>query len=172
MITAVITLKQIRMRTARIIIAMAVLACVAYPAYLLMQPNPSAMLVERHVPVPSGVRASNFEYGGIFAKYLFVRFQLTEDQMDGYRELLPDGLTLNSPSGAKVVSRELSTEETLKLIEQDTKPLFRAGPKIEWWNIDEIKMGTYHFMELENPCGYEVFLDSDESIAYVYWHYS
>ena len=172
MITDVITLKQIRMRIARIIIAMAVLACVAYPAYLLMRPDASAMLEERHVPVPSGVRASNFEYGGIFAKYLFVRFQLTEDQMDGYRELLPDGLTLNSPSGAKVVSRELSTEETLKLIEQDTKPLYRAGPKIKWWNIDEIKTGTYHFMELENPCGYEVFLDSDESIAYVYWHYS
>ena len=169
---AVITLSQIRMRTARIIIAIAVLACVAYPAYLLMQPDPTAMLVERHVPVPSGVRASNFEYGGIFAKYLFVRYQLTDEQMDGYRELLPEGLTLNALSGAKVISRELSTEETLKLIEQDTKPLIRAGPKIEWWTIDAINTGTYHYIELENPCGYEVFLDSERSIAYIYWHYS
>jgi len=130
------------------------------------------MLVERGVPVPSNAAAINSNYGGLFAKYLFVRTELSPDQLVEYRKSLPIGIQLNVDGGVKIVSTGLTDNEMMSLIENETEMRFKHAPPLRWWNIDLIENGTYHQKELENACGYEVFIDNDSSTVYIYWHYS
>lgn len=143
--------------------------------YWFTRPDPIEMLIERNVPVPADAVATNSEYGGTFAQYLFVRIELTTDELHQYLQVLPDGISLNSPSGLQVVKTDLSDAEMMQLIEQGTEMRFKHvvnGGYLSWWQIDSITNGTYHQQELENACSYEIFVDEDKSVVYIYWHYS
>lgn len=143
--------------------------------YAYSPPNAMAMLRERNVPTPVIAEVTNTEHGGLFAKYLFVRMELKPEELANYRKSLPDSIPLNVPSGIQVVTADLSDSEVMKLIEQKTeirmKHRFNNG-YLPWWGIDLIENGTYHHQELADACGYEVFIDDDNSVVYVYWHYS
>lgn len=159
-------------RTARILLIAVSSIAVLYTAYLFTRPNPIDMLVERGVPVPLNAVATNSNYGGLFAKYLFVRTELTPDQLVDYRTSLPTAIQLNVDGGMKIVSTDLTNDEMMSLIESETEMRFKHGPPLHWWNIDLIENGTYHHKELENACGYEIFIDNDSSTVFIYWHYS
>lgn len=152
-------------------ISLAVLAVVFL--FHFMRPGPLAMLVERGVPVPENVRVTNSEHGGSFAQYLFVRLELDKDSLKKYRQDLPAGRPLNAPSGIRVVKDDLSDSEMMKLI--DEKIRFKHvvnGGYLPWWEIDRITYGTHHEKELANACRYEIYIDDDNSVVYIYWHHS
>jgi len=159
-------------RIAKITIFVTAAVSAALIAYLCTRPDPIDMLVQRGVPVPVNATATNSDYGGFFAKYLFVRTELQPGALKEYQNRLPAGVALNSAGGVQVVTADLTDAEIMKLIEQETEMRFKHGPPLHWWKIDLIKNGTYHQQHLEDACGYEVFIDNDESVVYIYWHYS
>ncbi len=159
-------------RTIKIAIIVTLAISAAYVAYLCTHPDPIDMLVERGVPAPSNANVTNSDYGGLFAKYLFVRVELNTGDLIEYRKTLPAGIALNTVGGVQIVTTDLRDAEMMRLIEQGTEIRLKHGPRLRWWNIDLIKNGTYHQQELEGACSYQVFIDNDESVVYIYWHYS
>ncbi|MDB4778171.1 hypothetical protein OAG68_01815 [bacterium] len=160
-----------KLNTVAILVALVTLVF----AYFYWQTNsdPTQMLIARNVPVPKNALATNSVHGGTFAQYLFVRFELNPGELKKYRTLLPGGIPLNAPSGIQIVTKDIDSAELWDLSDRKIhiKSTINEGHLL-WWNIELIKNGTYHHKELEDACWYEIFIDEDNSVVYISWHYS
>ncbi len=160
-----------KLDTVAIVVVLAILLFTYF--YWQTNSDPTQMLIERNVPVPQNAIATNSVHGGTFAQYLYVRFDLNHDELDEFRTHLPDGIFLNAPEGIQVVKLDTNSSELLEF--SDRKIHIKSTVNEEhllWWDIDLIKNGTYHHKELGDACRYEIFIDADNSVVYISWHYS
>ena len=164
-----------------IVAFVALVALGVYTCVVIFFPDDITKLAKRGVPLPQGQMTTiATESGGTFGQYIFAAIQLDESTLQDYTEALkgtcpqPDVI---SPTGNCVVITSAMSAETRNSYgyDPDRKFLIKKtvnGAYLDWWQIERIANGLHYEAQLPDACGYEVYLDMDRRIAYIYWHYS
>lgn len=135
-------------------------------------------LSSRHLPkLPDGVTMARCWTGGMFAKYMNVKFTASPDQAldflrragaGCYSEFQVEGKNCRivanhalaaTPQGVDTVGLSLLAKGTGML----SRPWFKS--------VYEIRHG-WHYGLQDGIAGYDVYYDVDNQQLYVYWHYS
>jgi hypothetical protein len=143
-----------------------------------MTQRANAALSSTRLPVlPDGVTEVHFWAGGVFAKYMNVKFTASRDQALSYFKnagaeyycefRLADGEytivqthSLTDPGSSSVVEPSLLYMEIGIGYEQ---PWFKS--------VHEIRHGWY-YDSLQGVAGFQLYYDLDTQLFYVAWHYS
>ena len=120
------------------------------------------------------------ESGGLFALYYFLAIKLEQNDLNEYEEKLKNNdSTINEYGEVKdgiVIIRYAPTEKDFSRFSslgckwEHNKTV--NDQELKWWNPDKIQKGTVYSKSLPDNCRYQIYIDKDKNIIYIYWCYS
>ena len=148
-------------------------------AWILWPSSVNTELSKRHIPeIPSYESFIGLESGGFFAHWLFVAVRATDQQIDQYKlRLIADAAVHtelgDAPDQVSIV--EVNRYQMPMTIDKQPRIYFKQtlnGRYLDWWNFDKARQGDFFEKILPKECSYQVILDRQHGIIYIYWHYS
>ncbi len=126
-------------------------------------------------PIPILAKVHYHAEGGLFAKYLFLKAELSPEQVQAYEASLA-GFTMrkigDSAGMVKIIPITLRLGIDSPLIGPDAPDLIRHNPGTRpEWDILGIRSGRVHTRGDGLP-GTQIIVDTERGLVYIYWCYS
>jgi hypothetical protein len=133
--------------------------------------------------LPASARDVHVCFGGLFAKFLFLRFEASEEGASEFLQALKAGpaIQIGSQVGqVRIVSyeelfglMEHATDEGVPFREEAYLVPVEAVPWLPWYNPLSVKHGVaYDWTDTSTAQGLRVYYDSDTHTVYLHWNRS